>query len=184
MPHYNQEEDNEESHIELLKIIKCIAEAENLTAELYRIIARYLPHYISGLLLHIARESENHGKSLKSLGELVNCEQCGRVECDSEAVNKLKRKLEEVRQAEREGVLSKKSLLDLFEYLVGVVEFASEEYYVMVVMPLLKKLLKESGIPVSFAELWSIVLDEISQEEKFHARIAESIREYLEIYLS
>ena len=163
----------------LLTITTCIVEIEDITAELYKTIARYFPAFLANLLLHIARESQNHHETLKSLQELLECEKYRDIKCNYKAVTLLRNKLDEIKKAEARGELSKKELIELFDYLVEVEQFASEEYYVMIIMPLLIERLHEIGIPASYAAIWKWILEEISQEEKYHAKIAESIREYL-----
>ncbi len=171
--------DGEEYEL-LLTIITCIVEIEEITAELYRIIAKHFPEYLAGLLLHISRESQNHHEILKSLKKILECEKYSYIKCNFGAIRLLRSKLKEVKHADIKSDLSKKKLKELFDYLVEVEQFASEEYYVMIIMPLLIERLQEAGIPASYTAIWKWVLEEIAQEEKYHAKIAESIREYLE----
>ena len=170
---------NGEDYELLMVILTCIVEIEDITAKIYKIIAKHFPNYIASILLHIARESQNHYDTLKSLKELLECEEYSNIVCSYEGVLLLRNKLEEVMRAEARGRLRNEELIKLFDYLVEVEQFASEEYYVMIIMPLLIERLYEIGIPVSYANIWKWILEEISQEEKYHAKIAESIREYL-----
>lgn len=169
-----------DDYLLLLQILSCIVEIEKITAKLYKIIAKYFPVYISSLLLHIARESENHHDTLQSLKDLLDCEKFNNINCDYKAISILRMRLKEVEEADKKSELSNKDLIELFDYLVQVEQFASEEYYVMIIMPLLIERLQDAGIPTSYTAIWRWVLEEIAQEEKYHAKIAESIREYLE----
>lgn len=171
---------NGEEYELLLTIMTCIVEIEEITAELYKIIAKHFPEYLASLLLHISRESQNHHETLKSLKKILECDKYISVKCNYEAIELLRSKLSEVKRADAKSDLSRKKLIELFDYLVEVEQFASEEYYVMIIMPLLIERLQEAGIPASYTAIWKWVLEEIAHEEKYHARIAESIREYLE----
>lgn len=97
-------------------------------------------------------------------------------------VEVLRGKLRELEESDRVSELSRKDLLELFNILVEVEEFASEEYYVMMIIPLLVERLGEAGIPPQYIEVWKWALEEISEEEKYHAKIAESLKAYFEVF--
>ena len=151
----------------LATVIKCSIAFEEEVANLYETIADLIgfDDLIPIILRHIARESRNHAKFLRSLSVLMH------LESDVDCLDFLELRLRPIlRLKSRLHMLTRLGIDEFKEvltYLSQAENLANEEVYSKTIYPLMTPIIND--------EVINTVLKEIANEEEFHRILVEAI---------
>ena len=158
----------------LSQILVCSIEFEEKVAELYEKLASKIPHTLSNALLHIARESRNHAKTLRSLQRILGIKI--KTSCRP---NKYLAYINNTLENLEKQTLTLNKIGEILKDCINLEKFIGEEYYVEIVSRILKTQLKEIPLIENSreVEIWRTILEEIAEEENYHTKLISKVVE-------
>ncbi|WP_448579229.1 hypothetical protein [Thermosphaera sp.] len=155
------------------KILYCSVELERKVASLYEELASLAEsedRFISLILKQIGLESMVHSEVLRSLGMKLGLYE-ETEDCRSllgEAWTRIEEAYSEIRRSEKPDIRS------ILKEILSVEGFVGEETYHKLLMPLLKKLLKDEDSQ----KLARLALEKIIEDEAFHENAVNQVVGY------